>query len=97
MGCNNEMKNAIYGTGTIGDYITALLIAIDFDKRITGAATVEAHTTSMLQDSDFGRPLKIDALVTTVLELAHIVDVKIPIIDTVLLIVQQRDRKAGCY
>jgi 2-dehydropantoate 2-reductase len=71
--------------------------AIDVDKRIAGAAAVGAHTTSMLQDLTLGRPMEIDALVTAVQELGRIVDVKTPTIDTVLPIVQQRGRIAGCY
>jgi len=71
--------------------------AIDVDKRIAGAAAVGAHTTSMLQDLTLGRPMEIDALVTAVQELGRIVDVRTPTIDTVLPIVQQRGRIAGCY
>ena len=71
--------------------------AIDVDKRIDGAAAVGAHTTSMLQDLTLGRPMEIDALLTSVQELGRIVEIATPTIDTVLPIVQQRARIAGCY
>jgi 2-dehydropantoate 2-reductase len=70
---------------------------VDVEKRINGAADVGAHTTSMLQDLQLGRPMEIDALLTAVQELGRIVDVPTPTIDVVLSLVQQRARVAGCY
>jgi 2-dehydropantoate 2-reductase len=70
---------------------------VDVDKRIAGAAAVGAHTTSMLQDLQLGRPMEIDALLAAVQELGQIVNIATPTIDTVLPIVQQRARVAGCY
>ncbi len=70
---------------------------IDVDKRIDGAAAVGAHRTSMLQDLERGRPMEIDALVTAVQEMGHLVDVPTPTIDVVLALVRQRARVAGAY
>ena len=58
---------------------------------------VGAHKTSMLQDLERGRPMEIDALVTSVQELGLLVEVPTPTIDVVLALVQQRARQAGCY
>ncbi len=71
--------------------------AIDVDKRIAGARDVGEHKTSMLQDLELGRPMEIDALVASVQELGRIVGVPTPSIDTVLGLVRQRARLAGCY
>ena len=71
--------------------------AIDVDKRIAGARDVGEHKTSMLQDLELGRPMEIDALVASVQELGRIVEVPTPDIDTVLGLVRQRARLAGCY
>lgn len=71
--------------------------AVDVDKRINGAVEVGAHKTSMLQDLERGRPMEIDALVTAVQEMARMVGVDTPYIDTVLALVCQRGREAGCY
>ena len=71
--------------------------AIDVDKRIAGARDVGEHKTSMLQDLELGRPMEIDALVASVQELGRIVGVPPPSIDTVLGLVRQRARLAGCY
>ena len=48
--------------------------AIDVDKRIAGGAEVGAHKTSMLQDLERGRPMEIDALLGSVVELAEMVE-----------------------
>jgi 2-dehydropantoate 2-reductase len=70
---------------------------IDVDKRIAGAAAVGEHKTSMLQDLERGRPMEIDPLVTAVQELGRLTNTPTPTIDTVLALVQQRARLAGCY
>jgi 2-dehydropantoate 2-reductase len=71
--------------------------AIDVDKRIAGGAEVGAHKTSMLQDLERGRPMEIDALLGSVVELAELVEVPVPTSRTVLALVRARGRAAGCY
>ena len=70
---------------------------IDVERRIAGAAAVGAHKTSMLQDLEQGRPVEIDALLTVVQEMGRLVEVKTPVIDIVLPLVQQKARTKGCY
>ncbi len=70
---------------------------LDIEKRIDGAKSVGAHKTSMLQDLERGRPMEIDALLTVVQEMGTLVSVPTPTIDTVLALLQQRARLAGCY
>ena len=64
---------------------------------INGAAGVGAHRTSMLQDLERGRPIELDALLGVVQEMARIVDVETPYIDTVLGLTKQMGRVAGVY
>ena len=71
--------------------------AIDVEKRIDGAAEVGEHRTSMLQDLERGRPMEIDALLGAVVELALIVGLDAPTCRTVLALVRERARQAGCY
>jgi len=71
--------------------------AIDIDKRLAGGAAVGDHRTSMLQDLEAGRPMEIDALVGAVQELGQLVGHPTPTLDTVLALVKQRARLAGCY
>jgi len=70
---------------------------IDVDRRIAGGAAVGAHRTSMLQDLDQGRPMEIDALVTSVQELGRVTGIATPTIDTVLGLLRLRARSAGLY
>jgi 2-dehydropantoate 2-reductase len=70
--------------------------AIDVDRRIAGAAAVGAHKTSMLQDLELGRPMEIDALVTTVQELGRMTQNATPTIDAILALIRQRAKLAGC-
>ncbi len=70
--------------------------AIDVDKRIEGAAAVGAHKTSMLQDLERGRPMEIGALVGAVIEMAGLVGLEVPTIETVHALVRLRAQVAGC-
>jgi len=53
------------------------------EKRITGAESVGAHKTSMLQDVELGRSLEIEALIGSVLELGRLTDTPAPSIEAV--------------
>jgi 2-dehydropantoate 2-reductase len=81
---------------TIGEAL-GVRFGVDVDRRIEGAGGVGAHKTSMLQDLERGRPMEIDALVAAVSELGRLVGIATPTIDTVLALVRQRAREAGCY
>jgi 2-dehydropantoate 2-reductase len=71
--------------------------AIGVEKRIEGAAEVGVHKTSMLQDLERGRPMEIDALLGAVVELGGITGKPMPICESVLALVRERARLAGCY
>ncbi|MGR3290785.1 MAG: 2-dehydropantoate 2-reductase [Paracoccaceae bacterium] len=70
---------------------------IDVERRIDGGAAVGAHRTSMLQDLEAGRPMEIDALVTSVQELGRITKTPTPIIDVVRSLVGQRAAVDGLF
>ena len=70
---------------------------VDMEKRINGAARVGAHRTSMLQDLESGRPLELDALLTSVQEMARLVSLETPYIDVVLVLMQQLGRSLRIY
>jgi 2-dehydropantoate 2-reductase len=70
---------------------------IDVDRRIDGGAAVGAHRTSMWQDLDAGRPMEIDALVSSVQELGLLTGTPTPTIDTVAALVKLRGQVAGLY
>jgi 2-dehydropantoate 2-reductase len=53
-------------------------IPVSIDQRIKGAARVGNHKTSMLQDLEAGRPMEIDALTGSVVELGDRLGVPVP-------------------
>jgi 2-dehydropantoate 2-reductase len=53
-------------------------IPVSIEQRIRGAARVGEHKTSMLQDLEAGRPMEIDAIVGSVVELADRLGVPVP-------------------
>ena len=53
-------------------------IPVSIDQRIKGAARVGDHKTSMLQDLDAGRPMEIDALTGSVVELGDRLGIPVP-------------------
>jgi 2-dehydropantoate 2-reductase len=71
--------------------------AVSIDKRIDGAGEVGVHKTSMLQDLERGRPMEIDALLGSVVELAELTGKPAPLCRAVLAMVRERARQAGCY
>jgi 2-dehydropantoate 2-reductase len=70
---------------------------IDVDRRIDAGAAVGAHRTSMWQDLNLGRPMEIDALVSSVQELGALTDTPTPTIDIVAALTKLRARVAGLY
>jgi len=70
---------------------------IDAETRIEQAREIGPHKTSMLQDLERGRSMEIDPMVGSVQEVARMVGVATPTLDTVLALVRQRARLAGCY
>ena len=70
-------------------------MAVSIDRRIRGAARVGAHKTSMLQDLEAGRPLEIDALVGSVVELADRLALEVPHLRTLYACVKLLEAQRG--
>jgi 2-dehydropantoate 2-reductase len=56
---------------------------VAIERRIAGAERVGAHKTSMLQDLEAGRVMETDALLGSVLELAHMTETSVPTLEAV--------------
>ncbi len=56
---------------------------LSIEKRIAGAEKVGAHKTSMLQDIEAGRPIELEALVGSVIELGRLTKITTPHLDAV--------------
>ncbi len=65
---------------------------ISVDRRLEGAARVGHHRTSMLQDVEAGRPLEVEALVGSVIEMGRRRDVPTPALEVVYQLTRQLAR-----
>jgi 2-dehydropantoate 2-reductase len=74
----NMMREAERVAQTLG-----IRFKVSLEKRIAGAEAVGHHKTSMLQDIEAGRPIELEALVGSVVELGRITGVATPQIDAV--------------
>ena len=71
-------------------------IPVTIDQRIRGAARVGDHKTSMLQDLEAGRPMEIDAVVGSVVELAGRLNVPVPHLQTTYACVKLLATSTAC-
>lgn len=62
---------------------------ISVERRLEGAARVGQHRTSMLQDVEAGRPLEVEALVGSVIEMGRRRDVPTPALEIVYQLTRQ--------
>jgi 2-dehydropantoate 2-reductase len=67
-------------------------VEMSIDQRISGAARVGAHKTSMLQDLEAGRPTEIDPMVGSVVELGDRLGVDVPHLRTIYACVKLLER-----
>jgi len=71
------VESAMREVQTIGERLGAHF-GVSLDKRIAGAEAVGEHKTSMLQDVETGRPLEVEALVGSVIELGTLTGLPTP-------------------
>ena len=57
-------------------------IPVSAEQRLIGASKVGGHKTSMLQDLENEKPLELDALLGSIIELGKMVEVETPLINT---------------
>ena len=70
-------ENAMREAQSIGEKL-GVRFGVSLERRLAGAEAVGAHKTSMLQDVETGRPLELEALVGSVLELGALTGVQTP-------------------
>jgi 2-dehydropantoate 2-reductase len=68
----------------------------DHEKRLTRGRTLD-HKPSILQDLELGRPMEIDGIFGSVLELARMTNVATPTLDLVVALMKVRARGARLY
>lgn len=90
--CIETMKEAI----AVGDAF-GLPPGMEIEARIDLGGSLGDFRTSMWQDYTKGRPMEIDAIVGSVLEMADIAGIHMPASRTVLALLRQKARLAGLY
>ncbi len=70
-------EHAMREAQSIGEKL-GVRFGVSLERRLAGAEAVGAHKTSMLQDVETGRPLELEALVGSVLELGALTGVPTP-------------------
>ncbi len=70
---------------------------VTLERRLQGAEQVGEHKTSMLQDLEAGRPLELESIVGTVLEIARLVEVRAPTIEYIYGLTRLLDRASAAY
>jgi 2-dehydropantoate 2-reductase len=66
-------------------------LEIGVDQRLAGAEKVGAHKTSMLQDVEMGRPLEVEAVLGTVVEIGALLGLRLPHLRTIYACTQLLD------
>jgi 2-dehydropantoate 2-reductase len=92
----NFMSRAMLEAGEVSRRI-GITIPVSPEDRHKLAAQLGAFKTSMLQDVEAGRPIELDALVGTVIEIADRLGVEVPHIRTLMGLARLRARQLGLY
>ena len=72
-------------------------LPMTIDQRIAQTMRMGNHKTSILQDLEAGRPMEVDALVGSVIELGRLAGVATPVTELIYTLVRRRAIEAGCY
>ena len=88
----NMMKEA----NIIADKLN-IPIKLNIEKRIEGARLVGNHKTSTLQDYESNKPLEIDALTKSLIELGELTGTNTPTIETIYNLAKYLAIKNSCY
>ena len=83
---SSETRSIVFDMMTEANEVSKNLnipIKLDIEKRIEGAQLVGNHKTSTLQDYEEKKPLELNALIKSLIELGNITNTKIPTIKTI--------------
>ena len=75
-------QNMMMETQSVANKL-GIVFRVPLEKRLAGAERVGHHKTSMLQDVEASRPIEVDALMGSVVELARLTDTPTPHLDAV--------------
>lgn len=81
---------------TVGEALGARF-GVSIDQRIKGGTDIIGHKPSTRHDVELGRPMEIDPLVSSVLELARRLDIATPMLDAVAALVRLQGQVLHLY
>ena len=70
---------------------------VDIERRIQGGADIIGHKPSTRHDVELGRPMELDALTSTVLELARRLQIETPTLNAISALVRLQGSVLGLY
>ncbi len=70
---------------------------VDIERRIQGGADIIGHKPSTRHDVELGRPMELDALTSTVLELARCLEIETPTLNAISALVRLQGSVLGLY
>lgn len=94
--CRDVVRRMMLECKRVGEAVGARF-AVDVERRIDGGAEIVGHKPSTRQDVEQGRPMELDALTSTVLELARRLDIDTPTLDAVAALVRMQGEVLGLY
>ncbi len=94
--CRDVIRKMMLECKAVGEAVGARF-SVDVERRIDGGAEIVGHKPSTRQDVEQGRPMELDALTSTVLELARRLDIDTPTIDAVAALVRMQGSVLGLY
>jgi 2-dehydropantoate 2-reductase len=63
-------------------------------ERVSGGSRISSSKTSMLQDMEHGKPLELDGILASTIEVAGLLDVPVPMTKTVYGLLRVREQVA---
>ncbi len=94
--CRSVIRDIMTECQQIGEAIGAKF-RVDIEKRIQGGADIIGHKPSTRHDVEMGRPMELDALVVSILDLARRLNIQPPTLDTVAALVRMQGQVLGLY
>jgi 2-dehydropantoate 2-reductase len=95
-GCRELVRGMMLECQKVGQAVGARF-AVDVEARIKGGTDIIGHKPSTRHDVELGRPMEIDPLVSSVLELARRLAIDTPLLDAVSALLRMQGEVLGLY
>ncbi|MBB3704732.1 2-dehydropantoate 2-reductase [Aminobacter aminovorans] len=94
--CRQLVYDIMVECKQVGEAVGARFV-VDIEKRIKGGTDIIGHKPSTRHDVELGRPMEIDPLISSVLELARRLDIDTPNLDAVAALLRLQGQVLGLY